>query len=209
MKKIFLIILLIVVSISCKDKKKSKIDETDKAEIKTQVKPEVSVDKNIVFHRNDTIIKFYNIENSYGVFKWSVDGKFENQGKDTLSFDETKINKIRKIGDSFIYTDGCGSACDYILISKFISEDKGTTFLYPLLVDEKKELIIYKGDKENVLLSIYDLKTGEIKEVIEDFDKTIRPPKNVVEQVSINEKGNLVIEWVKPNSIKTKKEIVL
>lgn len=209
MKKIFLIIVITVVAISCKEKKVSEIDETDKAGIKSQVKPEVSVNKNIVFQRNDTIIEFHNIENNYGVFKWSVDGKFENQGKDTLSFDETKINKIRKIGDSFIYTDGCGSACDYILISKFISEDKGTTFLYPLLVDEKKELVIYRGDKENVLLSIYDLQTGTVKEVIEDFDKTIRPPKNVVENISINEKGNLVLEWLGNNSEKTKKEIVL
>ena len=177
--------------------------------LKTQIEPEISTNKDVIFHKNDTVIKFQGIENTYGVFKWGVDGKFENQGKDTLSFDRTKINKIKKIGDSFIYTDGCGSACDYVLISKFTSGDKGGIFMYPLLIDEKKELVIYKGDKENVLLSIYDLRNDKVKEVTEDFDITIRPSRNVVEQVSINENGNLIIEWIKPNSVKAKKEIVL
>ncbi|WP_299884298.1 hypothetical protein [uncultured Lacinutrix sp.] len=162
-----------------------------------------------IFTRNDTLISFQKTEGAYGVFKWGVKGVFENISKDTLAYDKTKINKIRKIGDNFVFRDGCGSTCDFVLISKFTKGDSGTILMYPLLEDFDKNIIVYKGDKENVLVSIYNLQTGTVKEVIEDFDKTIRPPKNIVENISINEKGNLVLEWLGKNSEKTKKEIIL
>ncbi len=206
MNNLFLIIFFVFAVSSCKERKESKPNENENTPETETIRSGKDI---IIFHQSDTIIRFHTIQNSYGVFKWGVDNQYENVSKDTFTFDETKLGKVEKVGDNFIFTNGCGTACNFAIVSKFHPGDGGTMIMYPLLIDSKNNIIVYNGDKDDVLVSIHNLKTGETTDIIEDFDKTIRPPKNVIESISINKNGNVVIEWLKSNSEKAKKEIVL
>lgn len=202
-----LILIFFFTIYSCQESKES--ETVNRNEDLSNIESIIQNKYDIIFHENDTIIRFHNIEKSYGVFKWGVEGKFENTSNDTLYFDKTKLSKIKKVDNYFIFTDGCGTACDFALVSKFYPGNKGRMLMYPLLIEFKKGLIIFKGDKDGVLVSIYNLKTGKTKDIFEDYDKTIRPPKNVIEEIIINDKGHLMIDWYINDSERAKKEFAL
>jgi hypothetical protein len=181
MKKSLYIILLVLLY-ACNEKITKPIE--------TKIKKEIVYDT--LFFRNDTLLRLCKINNTSGIFNWSVKNKFDNYSNDTIIFNNSYLNSVSKAGYFSTFKGSCGSACNFCFLIKFKKGDKGKVYLYPLLIDLKRKIIVTKND--DVFLTINDLKNKKIININDDFDKTIRPPINVIDSISL--KGNkLYVRW--------------
>lgn len=160
-----------------------------------------------LFFKNDTILKFDGNADGYGIFRWGVVNQFENTSKDTLHFD--KIDKdLIKSKNSFVFSDDCGSACNFSLIMPIEKNKHEIMAMYPLITDQKTGYLIAKGDDDKVLLLIIDLYNSKISKIYDKFDKTKIPPSLAIDTIYMN-KSKLIIKWYKNNSEFGFKEIDL
>lgn len=204
MKNFIIIALLIILFSACQCKKNvnSKIQElehTDYASNKTL--------SDTLFFKNDTILKFDSNSDGYGIFRWGVVNQFENVSKDTLHLDLIDKDLI-KSKNSFVFSDGCGSACNFSLIMPIEKNKREFMTMYPLIKDEKTGYLIAKGDDDEVLLLIIDLNNSKIRKVYDKFDKTKIPPSLSIDTIYID-KSKLMVKWYKNDSELDFKEIDL
>ena len=204
MKKIIAITLLIIQFSACQCKKNvdsemQRLQHTDNVSNKTL--------RDTLFFKNDTILKFDSNSDGFGSFRWGVVNQFENVSKDTLHLDLIDKDLI-KSKNSFVFSDDCGSACNFSLIMPIEKSKHEFMIMYPLIKDEKMGYLIAKGDKDKVLLSIVDLKNSKVKKVYDKFDKTKIPPSLSIDTVYID-KSKLMVKWYKNDSELGFKEIEL
>lgn len=195
MKNYIIIFFTSLIFFACQNNKETKSEVLKIEKKSSSFKEEIS---DVLYSKNDTILKFVSNSNGYGVFHWGIDNKFNNIGKDSLRLDNIDRD-IVKIKNSFIYTNSCGSACTYSSIMSIKKSNKAMTVMYPLIKDEDLGYLVAKGDDQKVLLSIIDLTNSEINNIKGEFDRTKIPPSLAIDTVYINN-SKLSFKWYDKNS---------
>ncbi|CAM1371586.1 hypothetical protein TPENAI_61151 [Tenacibaculum litopenaei] len=182
-----LITILVLSFLSCKPKNSI---NSSKEEGTVKNSGEVEV----LYENNDTILKFVSNKKGYGIFHWGIVDKFMNHSKDSLYLDVIDRD-ITKIGNSFVYTKACGTACKFSLVLPVAKEKQGVVLMYPLIKDQKSGFLIAKGDEDNVLVSIMDLKTFKVRKIEKAFDLKKVPPSLAIDTLWINHL-KLSVKWI-------------
>lgn len=193
--------MLVCLFFSCN--KKDKIAKNQSSPIKI-VQPAHSTGDTI-YSKNDTIIRFAKVNNSAGMIHWGVRGKFENTSKDTIPFNYFNKDKLKKIGDYYVFKDGCGSGCDYMFLMEFSKGKTGRKVMFPLLESFKSNVIVYKGEKEEDLLVMENLNTGKQIYVKEDYNRNLRPQSLAIDTLYFNKDKTLFVSWQGSDSSKKSK----
>lgn len=191
MRKAFVFILCVTFMVSCKNESKVKGNESLKTH-KTSI-------TDTIFFKNDTIIGIEKISNNGAVFHWGINDDFLISSNDTIPFSISDKSKL-KFSEGYAYIEGgCGSGCNYIYLMSFNEIDKDFFRLYPLTMDLTNNIIVYKSENFETLLTTENLKTNVKEEFIEDYNRNNRPETFAVDSIALNNK-KLFIRWYKENN---------
>jgi len=204
MKNYAIISLISIMLFACQKHKETTSKELKAEVIDSSLNKELS---EILYSKNDTILKFVSNQEGFGAFHWGVNNQFNNISKDSLHLDSIDRDII-KIKNSFVYTNSCGSACTYSLIMPITKNKKEMTAMYPLIKDENLGYLVAKGDKEGILLSVIDLTDSEVEEINGEFDKTKIPPSLVIDTIYIDN-SKLSFKWYETDSKLSFREVGL
>ncbi|MEM8586373.1 MAG: hypothetical protein AAGF87_19020 [Bacteroidota bacterium] len=128
-----------------------------------------------------------------GIVAWGRKSVFLNQSKDTIPYMPGSIHSEYIDENYFSFSSGCGTACNFAFIGKMKGEDRGEVYMYPLLIDFSKELIVYQGDGENLAI-VKNLLSEKLLRIDEPFDDRYRPKSLAVDSISlIND--SLYLAW--------------
>ena len=143
---------------------------------------------------NNVYVLHSKINNKIGIINYGIKGKFLKSFKDTVYNKNVNLNNFILLDNNLIYKSDCGTACSYAVVFPLDKKNEAIKILYPLLIDRKNNIIIYKGNNPNVLISILYLKNYKIKNIVENYDKSIIPPINVIDTLFISN-NRLNIKW--------------
>lgn len=156
---------------------------------------EFPLNADTLFLSNDTIVVAELVDDDQGaIIAWGVANKYMNIGKDTLPYSRFGFSQISKTENFLLIEDGCGTACNYVYITQFAPHQNGKTFMYPILIDLERKLIVYQGGSNDKLAIAENLTTEETIEIKEEFDKTKRPYSLAIDTAYLDN-NQLIMEW--------------
>lgn len=197
MRKLITLITALVIIFSCKKRNDEKRGESSNLQKPTTL-----------YFKNDVVLKTSYLDNHLVVLNWGVKNQFMNQSKDTLSWVSDLKESVKRIGNYLIFSNSCGSGCNYSYLMKLEENDVARLIMYPVFINEQANVIVYKGEDEDVLLIIENLETGKKSILRDKYDLTKRPPVLAIDSVFI--KGqNLIVRWYDESSKIRVKEIYL
>lgn len=194
---VFLAIINIWGFVSCENKNRS------------SERNHISYELDTLYKHSDTIVIAESINKTGAVIKWGVHNKFFNSSQDTIPYQGVESLTLIKEKQYFLLKSSCGTACNFAYIIKFFPSEEGQLFMYPVLIDLEKNLIVYKGNSNDYFLIAYNLNSDIKLEIQEDFDRTIHPFTWSVDSISLTEAQDLFIQWENSEGQKNSREFDL
>jgi hypothetical protein len=147
-----------------------------------------------LFYQNDTVVAFDKVDDGLGIiFRWGTN-KYINVGKDTLPYSSYGYTSLLKNDKYYAIQTGCGTACNYLYLMSFVAGNQGKLFMYPLLVNLDKDLVVFQNGESSVLAKVEQITTNQNFVINEKYDTTRRPYNLAIDTLFV-ENDTLILSW--------------